>query len=145
MRVMGDGEDDRSAHGRPLWICDVADGTSHRRIAARNFCRAYPAISLHKPSRRWVSGFLSVYRTSVTAIIAMISLAACGPQTKLPPLPTPGPDMCLLYRSFGYAAAAAAVEVIDTLKKHNANESDFYDRCVTNSPKLDPARPKGPR
>lgn len=58
------------------------------------------------------------------------ALSACGPATKLPPLPTPGPDYCSFYQSFRYSPAAAAVEAIDALRKHNANEIGFAEKCL---------------
>ena len=79
------------------------------------------------------------------SICAAFSLCACaGAKPELPPLP-PAADMCALYSSYRYSAAAAAVEHPDALDKHNANEFVFYDRCVTNSPKLDQDRKGGPR
>lgn len=70
--------------------------------------------------------------------------SACASKPELPPLP-PAADMCSLYSSYRYSPAAAAVETNDALDKHNANESVFYDRCITNNPKLDPERTGGPR
>lgn len=64
------------------------------------------------------------------AVFATLAVAGCGPSTKLPPLPTPGPDFCILYRAFNYAPAAAAVENVETLKKHIANETDFMRDCI---------------
>lgn len=64
------------------------------------------------------------------AIGAVLLLAGCGPSTKLPPLPTPGPDYCILYRAFTYAPAAANAENVETLKKHIANEADFLTHCL---------------
>lgn len=75
---------------------------------------------------------------------AVLALAACAAKPELPPIP-PAADMCALYSSYRYSAAAAAVETPDALDKHNANERIHYDRCVTNSPKLDPDRKGGPR
>lgn len=79
------------------------------------------------------------------AVLALLALTACGSKTELPPLPPPGPDMCVSYSSFRYGAAAAQVEEIASLRAHNANEATYYDRCVTNSPNLPADRPKGPR
>jgi hypothetical protein len=71
-------------------------------------------------------------------------LGACGSKTELPPLPTPGPDMCARYTSYNYSNAAAAVEDIANIRAHNANEAAFYE-CITNHPALDPKRQGGPR
>lgn len=79
------------------------------------------------------------------ALIIAIALAACAAaKPELPP-PPPAADLCAHYNSYRYAPAAAAVEMPDALDKHNANESVFYDKCITNSPKLDPNRQGGPR
>ena len=71
------------------------------------------------------------------ALAAALALGACAAKQELPPLP-PAADMCSLYSSYRYSPPAAAVEANDALDKHNANEAVFYDRCISNSPKLDP-------
>lgn len=78
------------------------------------------------------------------APIALLLLAACPDKTALPPLPAPGPSMCNSYTPYNYSKAAAAVEDIANIRAHNSNESAFYE-CITNHPKLDPARKGGPR
>lgn len=65
------------------------------------------------------------------ALIAMPLLQACGPnRTELPPLPTPGPDMCIEYRSYRYSREAAVHETKAALDAHNGNETVFYDKCI---------------
>lgn len=70
--------------------------------------------------------------------LLVLALGACSSPAKLPPLPTPGPDMCDAYSSFDYGRQAALVESIDTLRKHNANELTFYDKCVAGRQSLKP-------
>lgn len=74
----------------------------------------------------------------------LIALSACAAKPELPPLP-PRADLCIHYSSYQYSPAAAAVEALASLDKHNANEAAFYDYCVANHPALDPKRSGGPR
>ena len=79
------------------------------------------------------------------ALIVSGFLSACGTTKQELPPPAPRADLCIEYNSYKYSKAAAAVEALDALDKHNANESAFYDRCITNHPALDPERQGGPR
>lgn len=65
--------------------------------------------------------------------LALSGLTACssGPG-KMPPIATPGPDLCLSYTAYNYNKPAAAVEDIANLRAHNSNEAVFYDKCVAN-------------
>lgn len=75
------------------------------------------------------------------ALIGLVLLLAGCADAKLPPLPTPGPDMCLAYSSFRYSDAAAKVEALDALRKHNANEITFAKDCLLG----DRSKSGGPR
>ena len=67
----------------------------------------------------------------VIALLATPLLQACGSnRAELPPLPTPGPDMCIEYRSYRYSREAAAREAKAALDAHNGNEAVFYDKCI---------------
>lgn len=76
------------------------------------------------------------------AAIVLATLALAGCATEKPALPPPAPraDMCILYQSYRYSPPAAAVEDIDALAKHNANEAGYLTECL-----LDPKRTQGPR
>lgn len=82
-----------------------------------------------------MSGFLKA-----AAFMPILCASACGPSTKLPPLP-PQADFCTFYQSYRYSKAAATVEEIDALRRHNANEMAFQEKCLL------PDRPNslGPR
>ena len=66
---------------------------------------------------------------ALMAIAFAALLAGCA-DSKLPPLPTPGPDLCLIYQTYRYSTAAAAVEALDALRKHIANEAAFTQHCI---------------
>lgn len=102
--------------------------------------QALIAAEMEREHRRAVVAGLRAGCLLGLAIGAILLLAGCGPSTKLPPLPTPGPDYCILYRAFNYAPAAATAENVETLKKHIANETDFMRDCLG-----DRSRSLGPR
>lgn len=83
-------------------------------------------------------------RLTIPYLFVTAALAACAKEPP-PILPPQEPSLCALYNSYRYSAAAAAVESTDALDKHNANERAFYEKCITNHPKLDPERKGGPR
>ena len=120
------------------------------RMAQAAYCDSYTQYGTATP-QRWKETsetqrqfFRGQMRAVAAVLVAAGLLAACAGKEELPPLP-PAADMCSLYSSYRYNAAAAAVEATDALDKHNSNERVFYDRCVTNAPQLDPKRSGGPR
>lgn len=78
---------------------------------------------------------------AVIALLAAPLLEACGTnRVELPPVPTPGPDMCIEYRSYRYSPKAAARETKAALDAHNGNEAVFYEKCIAPKPG---AKPRG--
>lgn len=73
-------------------------------------------------------------------LLFVLTTAMACPKEELPPLP-PAADMCALYSSYRYGAAAAAAEAPDALDKHNANEAVFMQRCLLG----DRSKSLGPR
>lgn len=78
------------------------------------------------------------------AVAVALALAACE-TTKLAPPPPAPPDLCTFYTPWLMSKPAAANETVENLRAHAGNQAAHYDKCVTNNPKLDPARPRGPR
>jgi len=79
----------------------------------------------------------------IVALLAAPVLQACGSdRAEFSPLPTPGPDMCIEYRSYRYSPKAAAYETKAALDAHNGNEAVFYEKCI--APKQG-TKPGGPR
>lgn len=73
------------------------------------------------------------------ALLAAPLLQACGSnRAELPPLPTPGPDMCIEYRSYRYSREAAAHEARAALDAHNGNEAVFYEKCIAPKQRIKP-------
>jgi hypothetical protein len=67
----------------------------------------------------------------VIALVAAPLIQACSSdRAELPPLSTPGPDMCIEYRSYRYGPEAAARETKAALDAHNGNEAVFYEKCI---------------
>lgn len=64
----------------------------------------------------------------LSAIAGLLAIAACA-KTELPPLP-PRADLCIFYQPFRYSPAAAAVEALDALRAHAANEAAHHERCL---------------
>lgn len=106
---------------------------------------SFPAIAfaksraaLHTAHRRFNQLINAHFRLAFIGI-SILPLMACASKD-LPPLP-PAADMCALYRSYTYAPAAAAVESIDSLRSHVANEAAFQMKCLAPNP----TTPGGPR
>lgn len=73
-----------------------------------------------------------------------IILSGCE-TTKLAPPPPAPPDLCTFYTPWQMSPPAAAVETVPNLRAHAGNNAAHYDKCIAANPKLDPARPGGPR
>lgn len=78
------------------------------------------------------------------AIAAAFALAACAKEP-LPVLPPQEPSLCVFYTPWLMSPEPARLEAPDKLRIHAGNNAGHYDKCVTNSPKLDPERKGGPR
>lgn len=106
------------------------------KMAQAAYCDSYTQYGTATP-QRWKETsetqrqfFRGQMRAVAAVLVAAGLLAACGPSTKLPPLPTPGPDLCLIYQAYRYSPEAAAVEAIDALRKHISNEAAFTQHCI---------------
>lgn len=73
------------------------------------------------------------------AVILMLLVAGCASDA-LPPIP-PRADLCVLYSSYRYSVAAASIEALDALDKHNANEEAYREKCLLG----DRSKSLGPR
>ena len=80
---------------------------------------------------------------AVIALLVTPLLEGCGTsRVELPPLPTPGPDMCIEYRSYRYSPKAAAYETKAALDAHNGNEAVFYEKCIAPKQGINPGGPR---
>lgn len=96
-----------------------------------------PACGLH-PTAGFEPATSHRWRKYTALLGFSILLSACAGKEELLP---PAADMCALYSSYRYNAAAAAVEATDALDRHNSNERVFMERCLLG----DRSRSMGPR
>ena len=110
------------------------------RVARAAYCDTYTHYGTCTPER-WKQTsetqrefFRSMSKAILLILATMGVLSACAAD-KLPPLPTPGPDMCLVYSSYTYRREAAIVERQENLMKHVANEAIYKRNCLKETPK----------
>lgn len=87
---------------------------------------------------------ISIFDRKLCAVLCTTALAACAKEPP-PILPPQEPSLCAFYTPWIMSPAAAANESVENLRAHAGNQAAHYEKCVTNHPKLDPARPGGPR
>lgn len=67
-------------------------------------------------------------------------LTGCAGDEKPALPPPPDPSLCIWFSPWNMSPPAAAVETIENIRTHAANNQAHHERCL-----LDPARPRGPR
>lgn len=83
-------------------------------------------------------------RYRLLAIAWLIALGGCAKDAP-PILPPQEPSLCTFYTPWLMSPEPARLENPDKLRTHAGNNAAHYDKCITNSPKLDPDRKGGPR